>query len=206
MSYLYLQLNESDSSDEGSGGEHDMDSDSGDYAPTAPTPDPDPTPAKVNMIGIDWTNIFNAAGFVSQSSLTCTLKLTSAIVVSLEIFRIQQHLKPCFVEQWMTTLNEMQCNRVCCDIVFKRVQKVMKQYKLLSKDKHRQPNELSEFLKDSFQEDALLKIKIRRADSAGGSIDDAASASCEVEEPDEGSDPTVPVNDAAAENVASRIS
>ena len=71
-----MQLNERDSSDEGSGGEHDMDSDSGDYAPTAPTPDPDPTPAKVNIIGIDWTNIFNAAGFVSQSSLTCSLNLT----------------------------------------------------------------------------------------------------------------------------------
>ena len=110
---------------------------------------------ELNKIRIDWTNIFNAAGFVPQSS-QCTLNLTNAIVVSLENFRIQQHLKPCFVEQWMTTLkNEMQCNRVCCDIVFKHVQKVMKQYKLLSKAKHRQPNKLSDFLKDSFQEDAL---------------------------------------------------
>ena len=41
---------------------------------------------ELNKIGIDWTNIFNAAGFVPQSSLTCTLNLTNAIVVSLENF------------------------------------------------------------------------------------------------------------------------
>ena len=126
---------------------------------------------ELTMIGIDWTNIFNAAGFALLSPLTCTLNLTNAIVVSLENFRIQQHLKPCFVEQWMTTLNEMQCNRVCCDIVFKRVQKVMKQYKLLSKDKHRQPNKLSEFLKDSFQEDALCLPRDKVPSSNSASIE-----------------------------------
>ena len=66
----------------------------------------------------------------------------------------------------------------------------------------------SDCFRFELQRPVKFKIKIRRADSAGGSIDGAASALCRVEEPDEGSDPTVPVpvNGAGVENVIPRIS